>query len=292
MSNTDHWMPLYIGDYMAATMQLTTLEHGAYLLLLMYYWQSGPLPDDDHSLAAIAKMEPRAWKKIALRIRKFFTSIDGALHQKRADKERSRVSEVSSKRREAGLAGAGAKWGQSFNGRPQAKMEPKPPDDPDGNCHPFAMPLPPDLPSACQPFATAHSDSDLESKQAKEEERSSLPLAAVPAGAGARPAPSGADIWAGEEADEADDGTPSHAEILARRQRFHDELASAERTPALLDRMAKSFASSATRAEGVKPYRSTQEQLNAIQPQPRATPRYLTPEQLAAARTRARRVFA
>ena len=78
MSNGDHWMPLYIGDYMAATMHLSTLEHGVYLLLLMHYWQTGPLPEDDQSLAAIVKLELKAWKKLAPKIRKFFTPAAGS----------------------------------------------------------------------------------------------------------------------------------------------------------------------------------------------------------------------
>jgi uncharacterized protein YdaU (DUF1376 family) len=103
MARTDTWMPLYIGDYLSDTMRLTTLQHGAYLLLLMEYWKQGPLPNDDDELAAIVKIDRPTWDaSISKSIRRFFTANeDGTLRQKRVDQERGKAIELSEKRSSA-----------------------------------------------------------------------------------------------------------------------------------------------------------------------------------------------
>jgi uncharacterized protein YdaU (DUF1376 family) len=105
MSRIDTWMPLYIADYLADTRRLSTLEHGAYLLLIMEYWRHGPLPDDDRELAAIVHIDRKTWdKEVGQSIRRFFQrQEDGLLHQKRIDTERSKTLQLSNKRREAVL---------------------------------------------------------------------------------------------------------------------------------------------------------------------------------------------
>src|SRR5688500_2390012 len=68
----DAWMPLYIGDYKKDTGRLTTELHGAYLLLIMEYWSTGPLADDDDELAAITVSSPKEWKRMRPKIARFF----------------------------------------------------------------------------------------------------------------------------------------------------------------------------------------------------------------------------
>lgn len=55
-------MPLYVADYLADTSHFSAAEHGAYLLLIMHYWQTGGLPgDDDARMARIARMTADEW---------------------------------------------------------------------------------------------------------------------------------------------------------------------------------------------------------------------------------------
>lgn len=89
------WMPLYIADYLRKTTHLGALESGAYLHLIMDYWQNDGLPDDDKQLARIAKMTDREWKNAKATLQAFFH--DGWRHEK-IDEEIAKASEISTKR--------------------------------------------------------------------------------------------------------------------------------------------------------------------------------------------------
>jgi uncharacterized protein YdaU (DUF1376 family) len=96
------WMPFYVGDYIADTAHLSTIEHGAYLLLIAHYWRKGGLPTDERQLAAIAKMNHREWHKHRDTLQAFFH--DGWKH-KRVERELQRQRELSAKRAVAGAKG-------------------------------------------------------------------------------------------------------------------------------------------------------------------------------------------
>jgi len=91
-------MPLNVPDYLADTAHLNAAQSGAYLHLIMHYWQTGGLPDDAVSLQRISKMTPYEWKKNFETIQKFFH--DGWKH-KRIDSELQKSNEISDKRRKA-----------------------------------------------------------------------------------------------------------------------------------------------------------------------------------------------
>lgn len=99
------YMPLYVSDYLADAGHLSTFEHGAYLLLIMNYWQrGGPLPNDEKQLARIARVTMPQWRKIAPTVTRFFVSQGDFFVHHRIDRELSRVLAKSLKAREAGLA--------------------------------------------------------------------------------------------------------------------------------------------------------------------------------------------
>lgn len=78
------WTDAYLGD----TTHLTTLEHGAYLLLLFTMWRAGgSLPNDDKKLARYAKLTPGQWARIKGTVMDFFTDEDGTITQSRLTRE-------------------------------------------------------------------------------------------------------------------------------------------------------------------------------------------------------------
>jgi len=96
------WMPLYIGDYLRKTTHLDARGSGAYLHLIMHYWDHGSLPNDDRELARIAKLTPRQYTKLRPSLIAFFQP--GWRHR-RIDEELQRVELVSEKRSRAGIIG-------------------------------------------------------------------------------------------------------------------------------------------------------------------------------------------
>jgi uncharacterized protein YdaU (DUF1376 family) len=101
------YMKFYIGDYLGDTQHLTTLQHGAYLLLIMAYWQRrGPLPMDDEKLSRIARCAIAEWMQCKSDILAFFDERDGLLYHKRIDRELEGVKDVSEQRSKA----AHKKW--------------------------------------------------------------------------------------------------------------------------------------------------------------------------------------
>lgn len=130
---TDIWMPLYIGDYLADTARLTTEQHGAYLLLLMDYWRSGRLPDNDQVLAQICKLSPDAWCNAKAMLEPFFSIEDGFWVHHRVEKEMSDAKVNKQKNHVRAVKAAKVRWENAKSNatsNSEAMLEPCPSPSP------------------------------------------------------------------------------------------------------------------------------------------------------------------
>ena len=100
------YLRLYPQDYLQDTNHLTTEEHGAYLLLIINYWQTEkPLIDDDKRLAGICRADARQWSSIRLAIADFFIIENGFWTHKRIEVELKRIARKSEAAKRAGKLG-------------------------------------------------------------------------------------------------------------------------------------------------------------------------------------------
>ncbi len=126
------WMPFYVGDYQRDTLHLKPIEHGAYLLLIMHYWNHGFLPDDPAQLRRITGLERREWHRHWPVIKNFFylatfvrtdssQDVQANAEQlpskcwrhKRLDAEIEKAENLSLKRSLAGYKGGRASHGKA-----------------------------------------------------------------------------------------------------------------------------------------------------------------------------------
>lgn len=99
--------PLWTDAYLADTGHLTTIEHGAYLLLLMTMWRAGgSLPKDDKQLARYARMSTAQWVRIKPTMMPFFRVSADSITQGRLTDELVAVRQKSERQSNS----ARAKW--------------------------------------------------------------------------------------------------------------------------------------------------------------------------------------
>jgi uncharacterized protein YdaU (DUF1376 family) len=71
------YIQLYVADYLADTAHLNAREHGAYILLIMNYWQTGkPLNNSNERLTNVARMSKEEWNESKITLQEFF-KVDG-----------------------------------------------------------------------------------------------------------------------------------------------------------------------------------------------------------------------
>lgn len=102
------YMQLYIADYLADTMHLSAEEHGAYLLLMFNYWQTGkPIPKN--RLAKIARLTNERWADVEPSLQEFFCDNGEEWVHLRIEEDLASVREKLTKKSAAGIASVQAR---------------------------------------------------------------------------------------------------------------------------------------------------------------------------------------
>src|SRR6266498_1623061 len=107
-------LPLWTDAYLADTTHLDMRESGCYLQLLMAAWRrpNCDLPDDDAFFARLCRMDGRTWKRsVRPVLEQFFAIENGTWRQKRLQKERKYVADLSEKQ----LSNAMVRWNKNKN---------------------------------------------------------------------------------------------------------------------------------------------------------------------------------
>ena len=101
------YMQLYVSDYLADTAHLNAAQNGAYLLLLMNYWQRGkPLDNAGDRLAFVARMSPEEWEDNREILAEFFWIDEDVWTHARVENDLAKVREKSEQSSKAGQKSA------------------------------------------------------------------------------------------------------------------------------------------------------------------------------------------
>lgn len=104
------FMQLYVSDFVGDTLQLSSEQVGAYMLLLMAMWNAnGELPNDPAKLARVARVTADRWPEVWSDLAPFFTIEGAKITHGRVALELAKFARKSAARSEAGKRGAEAK---------------------------------------------------------------------------------------------------------------------------------------------------------------------------------------
>jgi len=102
------FMRFYTDDYMADTAHLTTLEHGAYILILINYWRRQQAPKADR-LARISGLTKQEWSEVEPVLSELFSVEKDVWFHKRVEHELQRIKDETKRNSKAGKASGKAR---------------------------------------------------------------------------------------------------------------------------------------------------------------------------------------
>lgn len=115
----DHFLPWFVGDFMASTATWTGPERGLYIQLLGIQWSAGSLPSDLMRLARAVNYTIEEFQALWPIMASKFGNGDGKLTNSRLEKIRTYNSRLQEARKSKAKAAAAARWHPSM---PQAML--------------------------------------------------------------------------------------------------------------------------------------------------------------------------
>lgn len=100
----------YAKDFLVGTMEMSLAELGAYIRLLAWSWDKGPVPEDEGRRAKILGVSRLALGKVWPGISDKWASSEGGLINRRLERQRADQEDFRQAKSEAGKAGAGKRW--------------------------------------------------------------------------------------------------------------------------------------------------------------------------------------
>tara|TARA_R110000787_G_scaffold277133_1_gene386259 strand:- start:53 stop:769 length:717 start_codon:yes stop_codon:yes gene_type:complete len=105
------YIPINISDYLADTWHLDTTSHGAYLLLIMNYWQTEkPLPEN--RIQGITRLDNERYNSVMGTLKEFFNEDEnGDWFHERIERDLAAIKKKSKLASDAGKRSAQKRWG-------------------------------------------------------------------------------------------------------------------------------------------------------------------------------------
>lgn len=113
MSDTDRFLPLYVGATLALAQGLTTEQFGALVLLWIYGWtHEGLVPLDEEQQRVIARLDGKRWRSAKQAVLGSFTRTPEGYRQPDLDAHLARARALVDQRSGAGKASAARRSAQ------------------------------------------------------------------------------------------------------------------------------------------------------------------------------------
>lgn len=104
------WIKIWLAENMRTTSRFSTIQFGAYMLIVRDYWMSGPPADDDVLLARITGLSVPEWRKIRPAVEQLFEVAGGQWINPQIDADLEVMYETVRKNRARTAKATGARW--------------------------------------------------------------------------------------------------------------------------------------------------------------------------------------